>query len=52
MAKGAKLFKFTPGKDQDWQEVADFSGEGITAITRLAVSPAGNRVAFVANEKE
>jgi WD40-like Beta Propeller Repeat len=52
MAKGAKLFKLTPKKDGDWQEVADFSSEGVTAITRLAVSPKGNRVAFVANEKE
>jgi WD40-like Beta Propeller Repeat len=50
MAKGAKLFKFTPNKDSDWQEVADFSSEGIAMITRLAVSPKGNRVAFVASE--
>lgn len=50
MAKGAKLFKLTPKKDSDWQEVADFSSKGITAITRLAVSPKGNRVAFVASE--
>jgi len=50
-AKGSKLFKFAPGKDKDWQEVADFSGEGITAITRLAVSPNSNRLALVVSEK-
>jgi dipeptidyl aminopeptidase/acylaminoacyl peptidase len=50
MATGAKLFKFTPGRDRDWQEIADFSKQGLGAITRLAVSPKGDRVAFVANE--
>jgi hypothetical protein len=52
MAKGAKLFKLTPKKDNDWQEAADFSSEGISGITRLAVSPKGNRIAFVANEQK
>jgi hypothetical protein len=50
MARGAKLFKFTPKKDADWQEVADFSTSGVTTITRLAVSPKGDRLAFVAGE--
>jgi len=48
MAKGSKLFKYNPARDKDWQEVADFSKEGITSITRLALSPDGDRIAFVA----
>ena len=50
MAKGAKIFKYKPSSDKDWQEVADFSKEGIKGITRLAVSPQGNRIAFVASD--
>ncbi len=50
MAKGAKLFKFNPASDKDWQEVADFSKEGINGITRLTVSPKGDRIAFVASD--
>lgn len=51
MGKGSKLFKYDPAKDKDWQEVADFSGDGVSGITRLTVSPKGNKIAFVANEK-
>jgi WD40 repeat protein len=48
MAKEAKLFRFNPSSDKDWKEVADFSGIGIKAITRIAISPKGDKVAFVA----
>ena len=48
MASGAKLFKFDPSKDKDWQQVADFAGAGIKGITRLAVSPRGDKLALVA----
>ncbi len=50
MGNGSKLFRYNPKSDKDWQEVADFSKEGITQITRLAISPAGDRIAFVAND--
>jgi tricorn protease-like protein len=48
MAKDAKLFRFNPSTDKDWKEVADFSDQGIKAITRLAISPRGDKIAFVA----
>lgn len=48
MAKEAKLYSWNPEKDKDWREVGDFSGLGIKSITRLAVSPAGDRLAMVA----
>jgi dipeptidyl aminopeptidase/acylaminoacyl peptidase len=48
MANGSKLFKWDPKKKEDWQEVADFSGAGLKSITRLAVSPKGDRLALVA----
>ena len=48
MAKDAKLFKWKPAVDQDWQQIADFSQAGLKRITRIMVSPKGNRIALVA----
>lgn len=51
MASGSKLFLW--GKDNRvpvWREVADLASAGIDNITRLAVSPGGKRLAFVADE--
>lgn len=51
MAKDAKLFKWNPSKDADWQELADFSSAGLKNITRLAVSQKGDRLALVAQRE-
>ena len=32
-----------------WKEIADLSSAGVKGITRLAVSPRGDRLAFVAD---
>lgn len=48
MASGSKLFKWNPSKDAGWREVLDFGGAGLKAITRLSVSPKGDRLALVA----
>jgi dipeptidyl aminopeptidase/acylaminoacyl peptidase len=48
MANGSKLFKWNPAKDAGWQEVADFASAGLKTITRLSVSPKGDRLALVA----
>lgn len=50
MAKGSKLYSRNPEKDKDWQEVADFSSSGVKSVTRLAVSPQGDRLAMVASK--
>ena len=47
MGRGAKLYLRSPGDDREWRELADFSTHGILQITRIAVSPASNRIAFV-----
>lgn len=47
MAKGEKIYAWRAG-ETDWREVADFSGQSFKTITRIAVSPRGDRVAFVA----
>ena len=47
MAKDAKLF-LRKKSDWAWQQIADFSNAGLKIITRIAVSPKGDRIAFVA----
>jgi hypothetical protein len=48
MAKDAKLYKWDAKKDSQWQEVADLSAFGLKDITRLAISPKGDKLALVA----
>ena len=49
MARDAKVFRLDPARaEQDWQEVADFTAACPCKITRLAVSPRADRLAFVA----
>lgn len=56
-AAGSKLYSWDPrgsggggggGGGVSWQELADFAAAGLTNLTRLAVSPKGDRVAIVA----
>jgi hypothetical protein len=47
MGRGAKLYSWKSGGE--WREIADFSKAGIETVTRIAVSPKGDRLAFVAN---
>ncbi|WP_424963457.1 TolB family protein [Ekhidna sp.] len=46
MADGAKLFVWS--NDSEWKQFADLSKQGITSITRLAVSPDGKKLAVAA----
>ncbi|MCI0486162.1 MAG: hypothetical protein L0229_06130 [Blastocatellia bacterium] len=48
MGKDSKLFGWDSRKGGEWQELADLSKYGIKDITRLAVSPRGDRIALVA----
>ena len=48
MAQDAKLYRYNPAHDTDWQQVADFTAAGLTHITRLALSPRADRLALVA----
>jgi dipeptidyl aminopeptidase/acylaminoacyl peptidase len=48
MAHDAKLFRRDPAHDTDWHELSDLSTAGLNKITRLAVSPKGDRLALVA----
>ncbi|HVS80796.1 MAG TPA: hypothetical protein VHE60_03595 [Pyrinomonadaceae bacterium] len=48
VAKDSKLFAVIPLTGKDWSEVADFSKTGLKGITRIAVSPKGDKIALVA----
>ena len=48
MAQDSKLFRFDPAREHSWQQVADFTSAGLRKITRIAVSPKGDRLALVA----
>lgn len=48
MAKDAKIFAWNSPKHKDWHEIADFSAAGLKSITRITVSPKGDRLAIVA----
>lgn len=49
MGSGSRLYQWTRGQGDEWVEVADLGSAGITGITRLAVSPNGDRIAIVAS---
>jgi len=51
MAKGTKLYQWSPSRSPEWEEIADFSALGIESITRLAVSRRGDRLALVAADR-
>lgn len=48
MGKEAKLYQCDLKNGTDWHEVVDFSSIGLRSITRLAISPKGDRLAIVA----
>jgi hypothetical protein len=48
MAKGGKVYEWNAERGAGWEQVADFSAAGLQNITRLAVSPRGDRLALVA----
>lgn len=48
MAKDSKVFSLVPLRGKTWEEIGDFSNAGLKGITRIAVSPKGDRIAIVA----
>lgn len=50
MAQASKLFRWRRPGGTEWEEVADFESARLRGISRLAVSPAGDAVALVADE--
>ena len=50
MANGSKLFA-RKKSDFAWVELADFANAGLKGITRIAISPKGDRIAVVARQQ-
>jgi len=47
MAKDSKVFSLLPLQGKNWEEIGDFSKAGLKGITRIAISPKGDRIAIV-----
>jgi len=47
--RGSALLRWSGKTGDEWRSVGDFGASGLTGITRIAVSPRGERVAFVAD---
>jgi Tol biopolymer transport system component len=47
MALGSRLYMWVPDVSDQWFEVADFADEGLGNISRMAVSPEGDRMVVV-----
>ncbi|HET9383649.1 MAG TPA: hypothetical protein VFO67_00780 [Gemmatimonadales bacterium] len=47
-ASGTTLYQWDAERGGNWEPIADFASAGLTNLTRLAVSPAGDRLAIVA----
>jgi dipeptidyl aminopeptidase/acylaminoacyl peptidase len=47
MAGGATLHAFKPGADTEWRVLAEFEDPDLGAISRIAISPTGDRIALV-----
>jgi arylsulfatase A-like enzyme len=45
MGDGSKLFQMRPG--EEWVEIADVEGAGVSGISRLAINESGTRIAIV-----
>jgi hypothetical protein len=50
MGSGDRLYKLKPGVDKTWVEFASLKPFELTGITRLAISPLGNKIAIVVDE--
>ena len=47
-ASGTALYQWDPQQPGDWTKIADLAAAGLTNVTRLAISPKGDRIAIVA----
>jgi len=51
MGSGSKIYSWKIGVSTEWNLISDLSGFGIKAITRIALSPDGYRIALVDNQE-
>jgi hypothetical protein len=46
--RGSTLLRWSGKAGDDWRVIADLAGSGVKGITRLAISPRGDQIAFAA----
>ncbi|WP_204336046.1 VOC family protein [Leptobacterium flavescens] len=51
MGKGDTLYKYDPKTDSEWTKLISLSSFGLDGITRVSVSPQGDKIAVVVTEK-
>ncbi len=51
MGKNNKLYKLTPGEDKIWVEIASIEEFKLNGISRIAISPLGNKIVIVVEEE-
>lgn len=51
-ASGTTLYQWDPRRGGEWEMVTDFAAAGLSSVTRLALSPRGDRLAIVAVPRE
>lgn len=51
MGKDDTLYKFTPNADKKWVAIASLKEFNLNGISRIAVSPNGDKIAIVVNEQ-
>lgn len=50
MSKGLMIYKFNPKKDEKWESLVDLTDIPVTSISRIAVSPKGDKLVIVVTE--
>ena len=50
MGKESKLYRIKPGKDDSWDLVVNLESFDLSGVTRLSVSPKGDKIAVVVSE--
>jgi hypothetical protein len=51
MARGSQVFAFDADTDEDWVQIADLASSGVHGITRIAVSPQGDKLVLIAERQ-
>jgi ketosteroid isomerase-like protein len=52
MASGHTIYEWNPARPDDWRPVAQFDNPELQGLTRIAISPRGDRIALVSTPKD
>ena len=52
MASGHTIYEWNPAKPDDWRVAATFDDPELQGLTRIAISPRGDRIALVSTPRD